>query len=127
VSSVRDDDLRATVTNKVMDTGEITKQPLKPFAQGRPVVRLEPVVNTLVCFFILHTGLWVRATHLAFPAPSDFSEGSLASHRSGATRAVRMRTRAPSLRGALATKQSRILRAALDCFAPFAMTTRLAV
>ena len=35
------DDLRATVTNKVMDTGESAQEPVNTIAQGMPVNRLD--------------------------------------------------------------------------------------
>src|SRR6202012_951806 len=41
--------LPATVTNKVMDTGESTKQPLKPLRRECRC-SASPVVTTLVCF-----------------------------------------------------------------------------
>ena len=54
-----DDDRQATVTKKVTDTGESTKQPLTPLAQGMPMLRL--ILWSLpVCFPLSHTGLWVR-------------------------------------------------------------------
>jgi hypothetical protein len=51
-------------------TKESTKETVKTIAQGGPDVTGKPVATLLVCFFILHAGLWVRAAHPAFPAPS---------------------------------------------------------
>jgi hypothetical protein len=37
-----------------------TKQPLKPIARGKPADPVEPVVDLLMCFFILRMRLRVR-------------------------------------------------------------------
>ncbi len=63
--------LLMTVTNKVMDTGESTKQPLTPLRRECRCSAL-PVVTVLVCFFHSHTRLRVQLEHPAFPAPSVF-------------------------------------------------------
>jgi hypothetical protein len=50
-----------TVTRSPI-AGESTKETVKTIAQGRPDRSGEPVVTTLVCFFILHTRLRVHQT-----------------------------------------------------------------
>ncbi len=55
-----DDDLRATVTNKVMDTGESTEQAINHRA-GNVDVSASSAVTTLVCFLTSHTRLRVQA------------------------------------------------------------------
>src|SRR6516165_5286270 len=52
-----------------MDTGESTKETVKP-SRGECRLPAVPVVTMLVCFFTSHARPWVRAAHPAFPAPS---------------------------------------------------------
>jgi hypothetical protein len=52
--------------------GRARRKPLKPFARGKPADPVEPVVDLLVCFFVLRTGPRVRLAHPAFPAPSAY-------------------------------------------------------
>ena len=102
---------RATVTNKVMDTGESSKQPSNPLRRECRC-SASPVVTTLVCFSHLRTGLWVRPAPGIPCALSLFSRAgfSIARARDVPRDCGRLPT---SLRGAQATKQSRLL-ASLD-------------
>jgi hypothetical protein len=45
---------KATVTNKVMDTGESTTNAVNTIAQGRPVAPVEPVVTNSCAFYTAH-------------------------------------------------------------------------
>jgi hypothetical protein len=74
-------DPQATVTNKVMDTGEITKQPSNPLRRECRC-SASPVVTALMCFSHSHMGLWVRpapgipcALFLIFRGQADASLG----------------------------------------------------
>jgi hypothetical protein len=99
------------------------KKPLKPIAQGRPDCFGEPVVTTLVSFFISDARLRVRIEHPAFPAPSvsrvcsttwtHFAWRERWGMSLPAANAVRLRKEAN------ATKQSseRRRKQGLDCFA----------
>src|SRR6516164_6442365 len=65
-----------TVTEKVMDTGESTKETVKTIARGMPVIRLH-LWRLRSCASSICTrgrGCWLK--HPAFPAPSfDFEGG----------------------------------------------------
>jgi hypothetical protein len=70
-SSVRVTNLQATVTNKVMDTGESTKQPLTPLRRECRCFGFICGDYTCVLSTIAHKAAGA-AKHPAFPAPSDF-------------------------------------------------------
>src|SRR5579871_1429159 len=76
MSSLRGDDLAGDGGKKARSPGRARRKPLKPFAQGMPVMSAQPVVTKLMCFFHLHVRPWVRLMHLAFPAPSCFLRAS---------------------------------------------------
>jgi hypothetical protein len=70
-------------------SGASTKETVKTIAQGRPDVTGEPVATLLVCFFILHAGLWVRTAHPAFPAPSVWAGESFDNSGTSAARTLK--------------------------------------
>jgi hypothetical protein len=92
------DSLQVTVTNKVMDTGEIAAISRKPLRRECRC-SAQPVVTLLVCFFHLHTRLRVPAKHPAFPAPSHVFEGDVDA-RPGCVRAAGTRSHTPGCHAA---------------------------
>ena len=85
---------QATVTNKVMDTGESTYNAVNTIAQGRPGVSAIPVVTTRV-LFSLHTRLRVQ------PAPGF--PCALCSQRTWLPAKTRTRMRRESVKTCLQT------------------------
>jgi len=64
-----------TVTRKPRSPGRAEGSALKTIAQGRPGVSGEPVVTTLVCFFILHASAGAsRARHSRALVSENLSE-----------------------------------------------------
>ena len=63
-------------------TGASTQEPVNTIAQGRPGAPVEPVVTKLVCFFHLHTRLWVRPAP-GFPCALCLSGGTAFFQNSG--------------------------------------------
>ena len=59
------DDPRATVTNKVMDTGESTLISRNTIAQGRPDCFGGPVVTNSCAFFTAHEAAGAQNTRLS--------------------------------------------------------------
>ncbi len=89
-----------TVTTRIRSPGRARNKPLKPLRGECRVYSGEPVVTTLVCFFICTRGCGCSG-HPAFPAPSSFRGHLPCIAR--AHRAARLRThiwRGTSLRGA---------------------------
>jgi hypothetical protein len=66
-------------------TKESAKETVKTIAQGRPGFSGEPVVTTLVCFFISHARLRVRRAP-GFPCALLFFRGQKFLHSSGVLR-----------------------------------------
>src|SRR5579871_725444 len=93
-----DDDLQVTVTKKVMDTGESTKQPLTPSRRECRCFGFICGDYACVLFHIAHKAAGA-AKHPAFPAPSTFSREMLArpgrDHAAGLRRRVFLRRHAP--------------------------------
>src|SRR5262249_20799947 len=90
VLSLRGDSPRATVTNKVMDTGESTQKVVSHRA-GNADVWLTCSGLTHVLLRLTHMRLWVRLKHPVFPAPSFLTEGGRCGTR--ACHAAGMRSR----------------------------------
>jgi hypothetical protein len=111
----------ATVANKPDRRGEhgISR---KTIAQGMPGCSGEPVVTSLVCFFISHARLRVqRAPGIpcALCCRGRFTQSSGASRRENAEVCLCVIARSE------ATKQSILpLRGEMDCFASLAMTAQ---
>jgi hypothetical protein len=66
------DDPQMTVTKTSWTPGRARRKPLKPIAQGMPVIRLSPVVTCLCASSLRTQGCGCRLKHPAFPAPSVF-------------------------------------------------------
>jgi hypothetical protein len=82
--------------------GRVRRNPLKPLRGESRLIPSEPVVTTLVCFFILHARLRVRAAHPAFPAPSFFRGAKIRArlgHESAARRRRCIQLSSPGLTG----------------------------
>src|SRR5438477_716800 len=82
-SSLRVNNPQATVAKEPGHRGE-RRISRRTVAQGRPDCFGEPVVTTLVCFFILHARLWVHRAP-SFPCALLLLEGRLL-HSSGKSR-----------------------------------------
>jgi hypothetical protein len=90
VLSLEFDELKATVTNKVMDTGESTEKAVNRCAGNAGLFRRTCSDFAGVLLIFAHWAMGA-AEHPAFPAPSSF-RGRL-SHHSGAIRAPGTRCR----------------------------------
>jgi hypothetical protein len=73
---VRGEFIRASDGDKkARSPGRARRKPLKPSRRECRVNPARPAVTMLVCFFISHARLRVRAAHPAFPAPSIGAAG----------------------------------------------------